>query len=220
MSKEIQHILCALGVGLCAAWWTWNFLVWRREHRLSKRLEKMSGVKSGKLSRIAMLVEQLRHAIRRRMQSKVWKRDLPDFFELLALSQSAGMSLPSAWEFASRTMDSSVLVTLFNNVQALLRVGQSWDQALTTFAHDIDDERCAWIVGLMRQNLRRGSPLAEMLIDQVEQWRYVEAMNAERRAQTLSLKLLLPIFMFLLPAVFVILFAPLLLRFSNGIPIF
>jgi tight adherence protein C len=75
-------------------------------------------------------------------------------------------------------------------------------------------------VGLMRQTLRRGSPLSDMLIDQVEQWRYAEAMNAERHAQTLSLKLLLPIFLFLLPAVFVVLFAPLLLRFSGGIPIF
>lgn len=99
-------------------------------------------------------------------------------------------------------------------------MGRSWDWALEAFALDLDEQRCSWIVGLMRQNLRRGSPLASMLVDQVEQWRHSEAMQAEHRAQTLSLKLLLPIFLFLLPAVFIVLFAPLLLRFSKGISIF
>jgi tight adherence protein C len=109
---------------------------------------------------------------------------------------------------------------LLANVESSLRLGRSWDLTLAAFARDVGQERCAWVVGLMRQNLRRGSPLAGLLIEQVEQWRHADAMNAERQAQTLSLKLLLPIFLFLLPAVFLILFAPVLLRFSEGNPLF
>jgi pilus assembly protein TadC len=221
MIERMQNALLCLGLALSVAWWTWSFLLWRRERALSRRLEKILDVPGQQRRDATTWSRRIFKNIRRRFQSSAWKRDLPDFFELLALAQSAGMSLPNAWAFAARSMgDATALTGVLNNVEALLLMGQSWEQALAAFAAGVDDERCAWIVGLMRQTLRRGSPLSDMLIDQVEQWRYAEAMNAERHAQTLSLKLLLPIFLFLLPAVFVVLFAPLLLRFSGGIPIF
>jgi tight adherence protein C len=216
MTEAVGRVLIGGCAGLGAAWWTMTLSAWLRDHRLLGRIEKLVGVRLGKPGLPVELWRRIHRFCRRRVSLKSCRRDLPDFFELLALAQSAGLNLPRAWAFASTAMSDAALTSLLAGVDASLRMGQSWDQALARFAADVDDERCSWIVGLMRQTLRRGSPLSALLIDQVEQWRHAESGDAERRAQTLSLRLLIPIFVFLLPAVFIVLFAPLFLAALQG----
>ena len=120
-----------VAIGLIVAWWMWCLLDWLRELRVRRRIALLMG---GPLRPVGRLRRVWIHANKRairRLRRYQWQRDLPDFFELLALAQSAGTSLPRSWSFACHLMSDRPLHRPLAAVESMLKIGHSWDAALT-----------------------------------------------------------------------------------------
>jgi tight adherence protein C len=147
-------------------------------------------------------------------------RSFPDFLDLLALGLSAGLSLDGAWRMAVEALPAGPLLDELAAFQRSVDLGKSRLDALSSLSDRLDDERIKLVIALIGQSLRRGVRLQGMLSDQAHALRQRRLTDMERRAQTAGLRLLLPIFLFIMPTVFLILFAPLAIRLSQGFSLF
>ncbi len=153
---------------------------------------------------------------RRHMNSRAIMKIFPDFLDLLALALSAGLTLDAAWQTAVDALPPSEFADHFRSFSRSIEWGQSRIDAFQDLAKRLPDPRLQMVIALISQSMRRGSVLHDVLIDQANMLRQSRFTEIERRAQTAGLRLLFPIFVFILPTVFLILFAPLLIKLSQG----
>ena len=76
-------------------------------------------------------------------------------------------------------------------------------------------EEMSQLVGSLLQSEARGVALAPALKAQSEQMRRLKALRVQKAAAEAPLKMLFPLMVFILPVVFIVLFAPLLLQWSG-----
>lgn len=139
-------------------------------------------------------------------------RDLPDFLELLALALSSGLPFQSALSKAVGAMPASPLREELQQTLRDISRGQPRAACLEDLGRRLGDERCRRIFKFLVHSLKQGSALDGLLREQAAVFRTERFHALERRAQTAPLRLLLPIFLFLLPAVMMILLGPLVIQ--------
>jgi tight adherence protein C len=165
-----------------------------------------------------------RPSVLRRMTNRItlpkrrWKifKALPDFFDLLALALSSGLSFQRSFEASLDVMPSGLLKEELNQTWQMIRVGESVESAFRALTARLNEDRAAGAFALILQSLERGNPLHQVLFDQAATLRRQQMMTLEKRAQTIGLRLLLPIMIFIFPTLFVLLFGALYLSFLQS----
>ncbi len=163
------------------------------------------------------MVAVLKKKLTRRKRAEEVERDLPDFFDLLALGLSSGFNFEKAFERATRTLSDGFLKQELFRVQKTLRHGGSLEKSFSDLSAAFHSRLTAGTFSLILQSLRQGSPLQEILFDQAATLRRARMLTLEKRAQTVGLRLLFPIVVFIFPTIFILLFGMLYLSFiKNG----
>ncbi|HEY1338426.1 MAG TPA: type II secretion system F family protein [Bryobacteraceae bacterium] len=150
------------------------------------------------------------------LEKKVKKRQeilrlsLPDALDLMVVSVEAGLGLDQAIQHVARELQVShpqlseemFLVTLE------MRAGKRRSEALRNFAERSAEPEIRKLVAILIQNDRFGTSMGESLRTHSDFLRVKRRQEAEERAGKVGVKLVFPIFFFILPSMLIVAAGP------------
>jgi tight adherence protein C len=146
------------------------------------------------------------------------RADLPFFIDLLALSVEAGLDFFSAIQkIVDKSIGGdSVLADELATVLKDIKVGASKSQALKDMGERLDMNEVTSFVAVLIDAEASGSSISQVLKDQSVQMRMERFVRAEKAGARASQTILIPLMLFILPAVFIIVFGPVAVSFVYG----
>lgn len=155
-------------------------------------------------------------AMRGKRQSSV-RADLPFFIDLLALATEAGMDFQGAIQrIVEKSRGKSVLAEELDIVLRDITLGAARADALKNMALRLEMGEVNTFVNAIIDSDSTGSSVTKELKNQSNQMRLERFMRAEKEGAKASQKILIPLMLFILPAVFIMVFAPVALSFMYG----
>lgn len=142
--------------------------------------------------------------------------DLPFFIDLMALSTEAGLDLIGAIQRIVDKADDSVLAEEFRLVLKDIKLGSSRREALGRLADRLDIPEMTSFTAVVRDAEETGASVAQVLKDQSIQMRLERFVRAEKAGAKASQLMLFPLMFLILPAVFMMVFSPVVLQFFYG----
>lgn len=142
--------------------------------------------------------------------------DLPFFIDLMALSTEAGLDFMGALQRIVDKADDSVLADELRLVLKDIKLGSSRREALTRLADRLDIPEITSVVAVVRDAEETGASIAQVLKDQSIQMRLERFVRAEKAGAKASQAMLIPLMFLILPAVFIMVFSPVVLQFFYG----
>ena len=143
--------------------------------------------------------------------------DLPFFIDLMALSTEAGLDFMGALQRIVEKADpSSTLAEELQIVLKDIKIGSSRREALTRLADRLDIPEITSFVAVVRDADETGASIAQVLKDPSIQMRLDRFVRAETAGAQASQAMLIPMMFLILPAVFIMVFAPVILSFFYG----
>lgn len=140
-------------------------------------------------------------------------RALPFIVDLLALSTEAGLDFVGAIGKVVEKAQPSPLVEEFSQLLKEIKVGASRQEALREMAARISMPSVNSFVAILISADQMGASIGKILRQQSEQVRNERMLRAEKAGVAAAQKVLLPLVLFILPAVMLMIFGPFLLGF-------
>ncbi|CAN5887088.1 type II secretion system F family protein [soil metagenome] len=140
-------------------------------------------------------------------RQKEIRRDLPETIDLMAISVQAGMGLEAAIELASQSVPGPLGDELHRLLQEI-QLGSSRRQALHQLRHRTDVRELSSFSLALIQADAIGSPIADVLQSNSARMRLIRRQDAREKAAKLPVKLLIPMMLFIFPALFVVIIGP------------
>lgn len=136
--------------------------------------------------------------------------DMPFFIDLLALSVEAGLDFFGAIQKIVDKAEGqdSVLAEEFKIVLKDIKVGSSKTDALKELAARLDMQEMTSFVAVLIDAEATGASISQVLKDQSVQMRMERFVRAEKAGARASQLILIPLMLFILPAVFIMVFGP------------
>lgn len=146
------------------------------------------------------------------------RMDMPFYIDLLALSVEAGLDLFQAIQkIVDKAKGSqSVLAEEMEIVLRDVQIGSSKEQALKELGERLDMPEMTSFVAVLIDAGRSGAPIANVLKDQSNQMRLERFVRAEKLGAKASQSMLIPMMLFIVPAVFIMVLGPVALSFIYG----
>jgi tight adherence protein C len=150
------------------------------------------------------------------LEKKVKKRQeivrlsLPDALDLLVVSIEAGLGLDQAIQHVARELQVShpQLSEEMSLVTLEMRAGKRRSEALRNFAERTGEDEIRKLVAILIQNDRFGTSMGESLRTHSDFLRTRRKQEAEERAGKVGVKLVFPIFFFILPSMLIVAAGP------------
>ena len=142
--------------------------------------------------------------------------DMPFFIDLLALSTEAGLDFIGAVQRIIDKAESRVLTEEFAIVLKDIKLGSSRSDALKALAKRADTPEITSFCAVIIDADETGASISQVLKDQSAQIRLERFVRAEKAGAKASQIVLIPMMLFTLPAVFIIVFAPVIIQFFYG----
>jgi len=143
--------------------------------------------------------------------------DLPVFVDIVALSTEAGMDFIGALQkITEKAPANSVLAQEFLTVLKDIKLGQSRKKALTSLDERVGLPELKSIVSVIRDADETGASIATALKSKSAQMRFERFAKAEEVGAKASQKILIPMMLFIIPAIFIVIFAPAAFQFLGG----
>ena len=143
---------------------------------------------------------------------------LADTLDLLVVAVEAGLGLDAAIQRVSDELR-NVHPELSEELQIAVleaQMGIPRSEALTNLASRTMVDELRALVAMINQAERFGTSIARALRNQAESLRMKRRRAAEERAQQCAVKLLMPLILFIFPAIFVVLAGPAALSFMES----
>lgn len=144
------------------------------------------------------------------------ERQWPATLDIYAMLLLSGLSQRAAIYEMARLPNPSRATWLIQRLQHDLQAGTDLERALERLAQFQNSGWIPHFVTASIQSLKYGSQLAETLLNQADQARQQQIVEAEKRAQEVGVKLLFPLLLCFFPVTFLIILGPLFLRFLHG----
>lgn len=142
--------------------------------------------------------------------------DLPFFIDLLALSTEAGLTFVGAIQRIAEKAKGSVLANEFQIVLREINLGSTRADALRGLSDRLDMSEITSFVAVIVDADQSGVSVSKVLKDQSIQMRLERFVRAEKAGAQASQALLIPIVLFIVPAVFITILGPVVLSFNGG----
>ncbi|MEQ1876120.1 MAG: type II secretion system F family protein [Bdellovibrionia bacterium] len=139
--------------------------------------------------------------------------DLPFFIDILALSTEAGLDFGAAIQRVVEKARMSVLADELGKVLRDIRLGQSRAEALRAMSDRLDMAEITSFVAMIIDSDATGTSIAQVLKDQSTQMRLNRFTRAEKAGARASQQILLPLILFILPAVLIMVMGPIVIQF-------
>lgn len=149
-------------------------------------------------------------ALATRQRGRKIRNGLPDAMDLLVISVESGLALDGAIQRVGDEM-SNVHVELSEELQIVTYEGQMGiprSEAMTNMAMRTGIPEMKSLVAVITQAEKFGTSVAKALRNQADALRVKRRQAAEEAAQKTTVKLMLPLILFIFPAIFVVLVGP------------
>lgn len=143
-------------------------------------------------------------------------RDMPDFLDTLRLTIDAGLDLGSALAVCCERGRRGPLMDELEKVERDIRLGRTRKEAFRAFADRLQmTEINAFVLALIQAD-QLGASIGPILRVQADVSRTRRWQAAEVVVNKMPMKMLAPLIVFIFPASFIILFAPLLIQYMQS----
>lgn len=162
----------------------------------------------------------LSHAIGKRAEAI--RNGLPDSLDLMVVAVESGLGLDAAMLRVSDEMGSvhAALAEEFQIAMIETQMGVTRAEALQKMAERTAVQEMKALIAVITQAEKLGTSIAKALRNQAEALRTKRRQRAEERAQKTAVKLLIPLVLFIFPAIFVVVAGPAVIHlmhtFSGG----
>jgi tight adherence protein C len=159
------------------------------------------------------------YLLRRRARKRIFRIQtaLPDSLDLMVVCLEAGLGLTAtiARVGEERSALNDPLGDEFSRVARELRDGRSREESLRALGDRNGVEDLKALVGLVIQADKLGASMAKTLRSHADVLRTKRRQRAEEAARKLPIKILFPLALFILPALFVVAIGPSVLRIAE-----
>jgi tight adherence protein C len=146
-------------------------------------------------------------------RQKIILKSMPFIVDLLALSTEAGLDFVGAIGKVVDKANPSPLVEEFSQLLKELQVGASRAEALREMAARIDMPQVNSFVSVLISADQMGAPVGKVLRQQSEAIRSERMVRAEKAGAAASQKVIIPLVLFIMPAVMLMIFGPFILSY-------
>jgi tight adherence protein C len=136
------------------------------------------------------------------------QKALPDFLDMVATTVQAGLSINAALGYAIDAAPGA-LGEEIKNALSEIRLGRARAEALKAAAQRLQHQGFTTTVTAITQAERLGTNISKVLLELAEDVRNQRIMLVEEKAAKLPVKMVFPMALFMLPALFVIIFGAL-----------
>ena len=148
-------------------------------------------------------------------RSRVFTRDLPGSLDVMRLvAQSGGDLLSSIRAVIEVTAKGPVRDELSRAI-AEVAIGTSLAQALNNIAARVNTNEANAVFSTLAQSLEMGTSVADNLKSAAALIRHAARVKAQAQAQKAVVNMSFPLLLLILPGIFIVLFAPLVIQFFN-----
>jgi tight adherence protein C len=142
------------------------------------------------------------------------REGLPDALDLMLICIEAGLGLDSAIARIGDEIRTAhpILADQFYLMSVELRAGKTREDSLRNFSDRIGIDEVASLASLLVQTDALGTSLADALRAYSEDMRMRRMLRAENKAQQLSVKMAIPLVIFILPATMIGIMSPALIK--------
>lgn len=150
-------------------------------------------------------------------QKQIYRRGFPDFMDMMITCADAGMSLEAAVERVSQELAGThkwlgIQLSIMN---LQLRAGKPLREALRDLSDRIGLDEARALAVLFRQSEELGTSLTEALRVYSDEMRSQRILRAEERANSLPVKMMVPLGICIFPVVMMILMLPVIIRMKG-----
>lgn len=145
------------------------------------------------------------------------RNGLPDSLDLLVVSVESGLALDAGLQRVSDEMR-NVHVELAEEMQIATletQMGVPRSESLENMARRCGVEEMRALVAVITQAEKFGTSVAKALRTQADALRVKRRLKAEERAQKTTVKLMLPLILFIFPSIFVVLVGPAAMKIAE-----
>lgn len=140
-------------------------------------------------------------------RSEQIRRELPDALDLMTISVEAGLAFDAALAQVAKNTQGP-LADEFFRVLSEMQIGRSRLEALRALSERTDVDDLQTFVTAMVQADSFGIPVADVLRTQAHEMRVRRRQRAEERAQKVPVKIIFPLLLCIMPALFVVVIGP------------
>jgi tight adherence protein C len=178
------------------------------ENQMMKIVFMISGCSAGWVLPRFFLGKQVKK------RQEILRLSLPDALDMLVVSVEAGLGLDQAIQHVAKEMHIShpQLSEELQMVTLEMRAGKRRSEAMRNFAERTGESEIRKLVAILIQNDRFGTSMGESLRNHSDFMRSRRKQDAEERAGKVGVKLVFPIFFFILPSMVVVAAGPGLLQ--------
>ena len=144
---------------------------------------------------------------KRTQRDKTIEKDLPDALDLLTISVEAGLGFDSALAKVAERMGGPI-AKMFDHLLAEIRLGKPRREALRELGRRAGVRDLAAVASAIVQADQLGINIGSVLRIQSDLMRTKRRQKAEEKAMKAPIKMVLPLVVFIFPALFVILLGP------------
>jgi tight adherence protein C len=157
--------------------------------------------------------------ISRRRRALAWRyrQVFPDMLDLLIICVDAGLALEGAFDRV-RPEIAKQCPALGANLELMgaeMRAGRSTIEALGSFASRLGLDEAGSFVTMLRQSLELGSDIGDSLRVFAEEMRDRRLLMAEEAANKLSVKIVLPLGVFIFPVILLVIMLPVVIKLMS-----
>jgi tight adherence protein C len=143
------------------------------------------------------------------------ERSLPEILDQLTICVGAGLGFDASLRRVASSNDGDPLAAELGRAVQDMRMGMVRTVALTAMAERCDASELRAVVRAVVQSDRAGVPISRVLRVQADHVRERRRLRAEERAMRMPVKLIFPLVLCVLPALFVVLMGPAVLRLAR-----
>lgn len=158
------------------------------------------------------------HHRRVKIRQKLINRELPLLLDHMVLQIESGHSIQQALRSAQRLfLKNSPFYSCLGELNEVMMVGRSLNEALKIFGKKLNTPEAEVTLSAISQAVRHGTPITKVLRGQSKRIRDRLILEGEQFANTLSVKILIPLLFFIFPASFLVIFSPVIVSLSGGL---
>lgn len=140
-------------------------------------------------------------------RQKMALRELPDFLDILTISVEAGLGFDLA---LSKTIEkrNGILPSEFNTCLEEMRLGKIRREALNGVKERLNFDEMSSFINSIIQSEKLGTGIVNTLRAKSEEERDKRKQRAEEQAMKTTIKILIPLLLFIFPSIFIIVLGP------------
>jgi tight adherence protein C len=142
--------------------------------------------------------------------------DLPFFIDLLALSTEAGLDFIGSIQRVVEKAENSIFADELAQVLKDLKLGSTRAESLRKMSERLDISEVTSFVTVLIDADSTGASIGAVLKQQSTQMRLERFTRAEKEGAKASQTIMIPMMIFILPAIFIMVFGPVIIQFVSG----